>query len=568
MHAALIEVPDDFPTIQAAVDAAVAGDIITVAPGIYTENIELIDNIELRGEETSRTILRPASADPIVQASGISNTIIRNFTFADGDVGVGVANGFNIGVRNNVFDVGSSGIGVDIGTLDSTVDVLNNTFFGNATAIGGVSDLATVENNIFAFNDEHLAAGIDEDRVAFNCFSEEPLGFNAVVGDPGFVDIAERDFHLRAGSPCVDIGRGIDVIDDSIADAGAFGGEFADPRPFPVSQPDATVIPTDMPSVFNIQVDWEPSLSYAIDGYRLYYDSDESGPPYDGTDAENEFGMAIPSPVNIDPAVTSYTLYNLDADAAVPDAPVLEVAEPGNRSIDLRWSPVSNADGYRIHYGVSSLDENRIDVDNVTAFEISGLENGVMYLVAVAALNRATYYVAVTVVDIDAPPPNESIFSEEVAITLGEAQESPPSNELTAVPQTIEPFPDLPDQGDTDCFIATAAYGHYSKPQVQVLRDFRDAYLMHHSAGRTFVRWYYAWSPEPAAFIAERPEFRTLAASALLPLVGLAYFMVHISLMAQIATPVCCLAIVALLFFRKQSSLSESACNEHSCHDK
>jgi len=37
--AATIYVPDDYPTIQAAVDAANPGDTIIVSPGIYTEQI-------------------------------------------------------------------------------------------------------------------------------------------------------------------------------------------------------------------------------------------------------------------------------------------------------------------------------------------------------------------------------------------------------------------------------------------------------------------------------------------------------------------------------------------------
>ena len=69
------------------------------------------------------------------------------------------------------------------------------------------------------------------------------------------------------------------------------------------------------------------------------------------------------------------------------------------------------------------------------------------------------------------------------------------------------------------CFIATAAYGSYLHPNVQLLRDFRDHYLLTNEPGRIFVAIYYRLSPQFADVIAQHEMLRLLARLLLTPLV-------------------------------------------------
>lgn len=73
--------------------------------------------------------------------------------------------------------------------------------------------------------------------------------------------------------------------------------------------------------------------------------------------------------------------------------------------------------------------------------------------------------------------------------------------------------------GGGGCFIATAAYGSYLDPHVQVLRDFRDRRLLKSGPGRAFVRWYYDYSPPVAAWIEGREGLRTATRMLLTPVV-------------------------------------------------
>lgn len=84
---------------------------------------------------------------------------------------------------------------------------------------------------------------------------------------------------------------------------------------------------------------------------------------------------------------------------------------------------------------------------------------------------------------------------------------------------TIEAPATTVDSGGSDCFIATAAYGSYLNPHVQVLRNFRDQYLLKNAPGRVFVQFYNYYSPLAASVIKDHEILRIATRILLTPVV-------------------------------------------------
>jgi len=134
VSAKTLSVPQDYPTIQAAIDAAKRGDISQVTAGIYYENVVINEEIELMGANKVTTIIDGRGSGNVVyvETSGIT---ITGFTIRNGNNGIRVAGligSINVTgniIRNNRYGV--SFIGDDITpTTDNTI--VGNTFQNNS----------------------------------------------------------------------------------------------------------------------------------------------------------------------------------------------------------------------------------------------------------------------------------------------------------------------------------------------------------------------------------------------------------------------------------------------------
>jgi hypothetical protein len=80
---------------------------------------------------------------------------------------------------------------------------------------------------------------------------------------------------------------------------------------------------------------------------------------------------------------------------------------------------------------------------------------------------------------------------------------------------------------ESQCFIATAAFGSAKGPALQLLRRFRDEILQQHGLGRWFVRTYYRYSPGVAEWLLAHTEWRGWVLQALVAVQVWAWFLLH-----------------------------------------
>ena len=97
---------------------------------------------------------------------------------------------------------------------------------------------------------------------------------------------------------------------------------------------------------------------------------------------------------------------------------------------------------------------------------------------------------------------------------------------ITANFEEEEEPPSSPTGG---CFIATAAYGTPMAEEIQILRKFRDEYLLTNPLGQALVDLYYKVSPPIAEFITEHPGLKPVVRAGLLPAVVMSTIAVNTS---------------------------------------
>jgi hypothetical protein len=149
--AAIINVPGDFPTIQAAIGAAAAGDEVVVAPGTYVENINMLGKaITVRSTDPGdagvvlSTIIDGGGATAVTCNSGEDlDTVLAGFVIT-GNFVIGAGPGmFNDNTSPTVLNCSFigfhniAGIGGGMRNEGGSPAVVNSSFIGNTAEVGG-----------------------------------------------------------------------------------------------------------------------------------------------------------------------------------------------------------------------------------------------------------------------------------------------------------------------------------------------------------------------------------------------------------------------------------------------
>ncbi len=174
-HAAVINVPGDYSTIQAAIDAANDGDEVIVSPGTYYENINFSGkNIILRSTDpasttvVASTIIDGRSTDSVVTFSGteLTTCVLSGFTITNGygnRGGGGIrGKGTLATIRNNSISGSRAYDGGGLHNCGGTI--CNNTISDNWAYRGGGLCWCdgTISNNSITSNSALRGGGVYE----------------------------------------------------------------------------------------------------------------------------------------------------------------------------------------------------------------------------------------------------------------------------------------------------------------------------------------------------------------------------------------------------------------------
>ncbi len=225
-----------YRTITQALDQAIGGITIVVAPGIYWENIRLKEEVRVVSQITGAAVIH-GGADQFggrPAVIGANRAEVIGFTIVGGFIGV-LCEGTSAIFKHNVIRGNYGDYGLVCRNQSRTV-IQNNTILANlGSETNGLSIGIYVEdadpklyNNIISGNSIGFVSYHGNPVERYNNIWGNRRNFGhttklnrrSISVDPEFVDPSVGDYRLRPTSPCGNAGR--DPKDDTLRSIGAF----------------------------------------------------------------------------------------------------------------------------------------------------------------------------------------------------------------------------------------------------------------------------------------------------------------------------------------------------------
>lgn len=187
---ATIYVPDDYPTIQDAIDGSVNGDTIIVRAGIYVENIDFLGKVVHVTSESgpASTIIDGNQAGTAVwfQNGEGADSAIDGFTVTNSSGSAIRCSGSSPTITNNIIlENHNTGIYCN---LSSFPTISNNIISNNYGSDGGgircrYDSSPTIINNIIRENNADYGGGIFSDTDCSPTIANNVISLNYASGD-------------------------------------------------------------------------------------------------------------------------------------------------------------------------------------------------------------------------------------------------------------------------------------------------------------------------------------------------------------------------------------------------
>jgi len=178
----IIRVPDDYPTVQEAIDAADSGAKILVAPGIYREHLVVDELVDIEGKEGSAPIFEGGGTGIAVSLlSGASGSTIAGIVITNYEQGILIADSSDCEICGNVMThMEYSAVAIDgAGAVNN--HVYSNIIQDNAVAIDLTESTtsSTIYKNIISLNGVGLKLESSGNMIYANTISGNDVGIDA-----------------------------------------------------------------------------------------------------------------------------------------------------------------------------------------------------------------------------------------------------------------------------------------------------------------------------------------------------------------------------------------------------